>query len=276
MFSGIRRRIGHHSHWNMAFTKILLRLCDVQLLTGFGLLFSSFVSLSCYMSAYHWQIMSYLAWFSNLTHAACLTALLEYLYQHQLERNFRMTLMVVLLAGLRTAIIPTGYFNWQWAYYGTAAVPASNARCFFTQDGAQKVWESRACPKDSPSWFNKLGDGYRCNFREVPLVAPKATAAYESSILSIVLLTFSFASRSVKMFRTLSEITKYTVRQKMGLWASSVLIATARAYEKLQTTTFRKRLLNFFRPLDLMLALYLVVKLYLDVFSSEMADVSGL
>ncbi|KAF6815370.1 hypothetical protein CMUS01_12459 [Colletotrichum musicola] len=26
MFSGLRRRLGHHSHWNMAFTKVLRRL----------------------------------------------------------------------------------------------------------------------------------------------------------------------------------------------------------------------------------------------------------
>ncbi|KAE9582980.1 hypothetical protein CGMCC3_g1249 [Colletotrichum fructicola] len=119
---------------------MFLTLCDVQILTGFGLLFSSFVGLTCYMSAYHWQIISYLAWFSNLTHAACLTALREYLYHHKMERNFRMMLMIVLMAGLITAIVPTGYFNWGdlddkyiiWDQ-GTAGVPASNARCFFSQ-----------------------------------------------------------------------------------------------------------------------------------------------
>ncbi|KAF4887614.1 hypothetical protein CGCFRS4_v010410 [Colletotrichum fructicola] len=140
MFSGLRRRLGHHSHWHMALTKMFLTLCDVQILTGFGLLFSSFVGLTCYMSAYHWQIISYLAWFSNLTHAACLTALREYLYHHKMERNFRMMLMIVLMAGLITAIVPTGYFNWGdlddkyiiWDQ-GTAGVPASNARCFFSQ-----------------------------------------------------------------------------------------------------------------------------------------------
>ncbi|KAF5489300.1 Oxidoreductase andH [Colletotrichum siamense] len=252
---------------------ILLKFCDVQLLTGFGLLFSSFVGLTCYMSAYHWQIISYLAWFSALTHAACLTALREYLYHHQMERNFRMILMIILLVGLIIAIWPTGYFNWDARLVetqGTASVPTSNARCFFSQKSIQSAWEGRLCGQIGGS------DKYHCNFKEDEYgreLKPSATTAYDSSILSIVLLIFSFFTRSVKMFRALSKMTKKTIRQKLGHWAASCLTATARRYPHFGTTALRRKLLSVFRPLDVMVALYLVVKLYLDVLLSEMSDI---
>ncbi|KAK2058239.1 hypothetical protein LY76DRAFT_63889 [Colletotrichum caudatum] len=266
MSKGLRRRLGHHTYWDMALSRILLQLCDVQLLTGLGILFSSFFSLAGYMSAYHWQIITYLAWFSNLTHAACLTALREYFHHHQMERNCRMILMLVLLAGLVTAIVPTGYFNWRSAFQGTAGVPASNARCFFSQDFIQSAWKRRLCNEHE---WQTLADGYRCNSKRTPL----RTTAYESSIISITILTFSFASRSFKMFRTVSEISKDAVRQRVGRWASSCLMVTATGYRYFGTAALRRKLLAAFRPLDLMIALYIVAKLYLEVLSSEMVDV---
>ncbi|KAK1995572.1 hypothetical protein LX36DRAFT_725136 [Colletotrichum falcatum] len=272
VFNKLRRRLGHHSYWDMALRKILLQLCDIQLLTGLGILFSSFVSLAGYMSAYHWQIITYLAWFSNLTHAACLTALRKHLHHRQMERNCRMILMLVLLAGLVTAIFPTGYFNWRSYFQGTAGLPASNARCFFSPDFVQSAWDGRICTGISQT----IADGYRCNRKQDfdgSELTPLRTSAYESSVVSIVILTLSFTSRSIKMFRTSSEIAKGTIRQKLGHWASSCLTATAAGYRHFGTTASRRKLLTVLRPLDLMIALYLVVKLYLDVLLSEMADV---
>ena len=69
--------------WEQALTRVLLGMCDVQLLAGTGILLSGYISVTSYISAYHWQLVVYLAWFSNLTHIACLTALRGYLHQHQ-------------------------------------------------------------------------------------------------------------------------------------------------------------------------------------------------
>ncbi|KAK3682974.1 hypothetical protein B0T22DRAFT_445128 [Podospora appendiculata] len=52
-----------------------------------GILFSAYLDLASNLSAYHWQLVVYLAWFANLTHIACLTLLRGYLYEHQRERN---------------------------------------------------------------------------------------------------------------------------------------------------------------------------------------------
>ncbi|KAK3897027.1 hypothetical protein C8A05DRAFT_20128, partial [Staphylotrichum tortipilum] len=70
-------------------SQVLLWMYGVQLFTGIGILLAGYIGMSC-TSAYHWQLLVYLAWFSNLTHIACLTALRRYLYQHQSARNWRL------------------------------------------------------------------------------------------------------------------------------------------------------------------------------------------
>ncbi|KAF4847758.1 hypothetical protein CGCSCA4_v005166 [Colletotrichum siamense] len=274
MFAGLRKRLGHdsRSRWTMAFNKILLSMCDIQLLTGLGILLSGFISLSCYMSAYHWKLISYLAWFSNLTHAACLSALRAHFYSNQTERNYRMVLMAVLLAALITAMVPTSYFNWDTPWESTASVPSSNARCFFSQNTAQAVWNSRIC-KDG-RYSGKLADGYQCIHPSG--VGPiTATNSYESSMISIGLLIFNFVSRSIKMFRTLSEITKDAIRGKVARWSAHCLTATVKAHRRFGNTSPKRRLLAILRPLDLMISSYLVAKLYLEIMLSELADVSA-
>lgn len=118
-------------------------MCDAQLLTGIGILLSGYLALSCFISAYHWQLIVYLAWFSNLTHMACLIAMRSYLHQKQSERNWRLALMTLLWLGLVPAIIPTVFFNWA-NEEPTSALPASNARCFFDTHIASILFNNTA------------------------------------------------------------------------------------------------------------------------------------
>lgn len=194
--------------------------------------------------------------------------------------------MAILLAGLIAAILPTGYFNWETTladHQGTASRPASNARCFFSQTSIQAAWNIQ--PHDDEEITAVPAPPRRSVYMNVDDIGdiprsrhgrstPQSTTAYESSILSILLLTFSFFSRSVKMFRTLSNIAKTTVRQRVAYWAASCLIATAASCRPSGTALLRCKLLAIVRPVDLMITLYLVVKLYLDLLLSEMADVS--
>ncbi|KAF5486804.1 hypothetical protein CGCS363_v013517 [Colletotrichum siamense] len=269
MFSRLRRRLGYHIGWDLAMNKILLNLTDIQLLTGLGILFSSFLSLRCYMSSYHWQINTYLAWFSSLTHTACLSALRGYFYRNQIERNFRMLFMSILFVGLITALVPTGYFNWDNSQsLPTAGVPASNVRCFFSQRVAQDVWNHRTCANAT---ILRATDGNYCNPSGISMTSTKA---FESSVISILLLSFSFIGRFIKMFRTVSEIAKDNVRETTARLAVSGILATIRAYHRYGATRIRKKILAVVRPLDLMIAAYLAVKLYLEVVFSELADAS--
>lgn len=64
------------------------------------------------MSCYHWQIVVYLAWFSSLTHMACLTFSRSYLFHHTGQRTWRLAAMAVLVILLSIAFIPTGNFDW--------------------------------------------------------------------------------------------------------------------------------------------------------------------
>ncbi|TEA13042.1 Oxidoreductase andH [Colletotrichum sidae] len=181
--------------------KILLTLCDVQLLTGTGILLSGFIGLRDYVSTYHWELITYLAWFSNVTHAACISCLRGYFYSSQTERNWRIGFMTVLLVGLVTAIVPTAYFD-------GAAQPWSNARCFFDSELAEETWRGEDNILVATNGTREdRGDDFRW---------ARSTAAYESHVISIFIVIYSFATRVIKTFRISSDFAKLTLRERLG------------------------------------------------------------
>lgn len=139
-------------------------MCDVQLFNGLGILTSGFISISCGLQAYHWQIVVYLAWFSSVTHLSCLTILRQYLSRRPTETYVRYILMVVLVLVLMVAIVPTGFFNWAskeagpiWTGYGgtflvggddiwevifTAADQSSPASCFLDIRLGSRIYDA--------------------------------------------------------------------------------------------------------------------------------------
>lgn len=252
---------------------MLLAICDIQLLTGLGILLSGFIGLSCYVSAYHWQLIVYLAWFSNLTHAACLSSLRTYLYKHQTERNWRLALMLLLLTGLVTALIPTAYFNWEstksddWWYIHESSITntSANARCFFNQIAAKAAWIDICAQTLSNSACSLEFD------------SAQGTTAYETQILSLILLLFNFITRFSKVFRTLSHFSRRNIRDKIGHLGLSMIDATTSLYRRSYSSSHPiiRYILAIFRPLDIILAAYLLMKLYADILSSELSDVSG-
>ncbi|KAK1656842.1 hypothetical protein BDP55DRAFT_639266 [Colletotrichum godetiae] len=222
------------------------------------------------MSAYHWQIICYLAWFSSITHVACLSALRTYFFQHRTERNYRLGLIVILLAGLITALIPTGYFNWSASLSPgkTASLSPSNARCFSWRKTAQALHDS----SNSHYYGRSSSSPPRSIYRRRDNSTIEWTLAFETSTTSILILTFSFFGRASKLFRKTSQLAKNILRETLGHWAVSCLQITAVRCRKFGTTPFRKTLLAVFRPLDLTIATYLVAKVYMDAVSSELAD----
>ncbi|KAF6787304.1 hypothetical protein CSOJ01_15264 [Colletotrichum sojae] len=270
-FRWLRKLPRNQWHWEMALTKVLLNLCDIQLLTGLGLLFSGFMGLTCYVSAYHWELICYLAWLSNLTHVACLSSLRSFFYRNQAQRNWRMVSMAILFAGLVAALFPTAYFNWA---NGTASVPSSNARCFFRHDTAQTIWDHRVCrPNLTSSTQFDAADGYGCNDDNLSI---SATSAYESMILSLLLVSSSFLIRSARMFKSLSDVAKESVLHSLGRWSRSLLRVAIAAHRRLSTGRFTRRLVALVRPLDMVIGIQLVARLYWDILSSEIFDVSCL
>ena len=240
-------------------------MCDVQLLTGFGILLSGYISLSCFISAYHWQLVVYLAWFSNLTHLACLTALRRYLHQHQSERNWRLLLMTILWAALIPAMVPTAFFNWPNYWEPTASLPSSSARCFFNVKIGRALFNDTVC-FDDPNVDNKPHECVQITFLE--------TSGLQSAIVSILLLGFSFLSRVIKLTKSLSD----TVRVKVRRWTSDQYIKLlVKWINKIVTNPRRSTVARRFQNLvgiKPWIALYLVVKLYADLLVSDASDVS--
>lgn len=105
-------------------------MCDNQLLTGSGILVSGFVAMTHdELSAYHWQILTYLAWFSGLTHISGLIFLRKYFFYNQVQRNFRLFFMFLHAVCVAIALIPTG---WPTAY-------GRHAQCFWEQSTYKEV-----------------------------------------------------------------------------------------------------------------------------------------
>ncbi|KAF6820673.1 hypothetical protein CPLU01_12698 [Colletotrichum plurivorum] len=257
--------------------QVLLMMCDIQLLTGLGILLGGFIGLSCSVSAYHWQLIVYLAWFSNLTHAACLSSLRTYLYKNQTQRNWRMTLMSLLLAGLIAAIVLTAYFNWDGSLSeSSASSPSSNARCFFTLSSAKEAWKS-ACSQNPSDSTHTRHHQRMCELRP-PFSQSPGTISYESHIISLLLLTFNFTTRFTKMFRGLSTVARADVRDRISRLGLSITNTAIRLHRHYYSNNYPiiRVVLAIFRPLDIILSFYLLVKLYIDIFFSEICEVRGL
>ncbi|KAH6687223.1 hypothetical protein F5X68DRAFT_239739 [Plectosphaerella plurivora] len=124
-----------------AFNECMRSICDTQLVTGVGILFSAYYILNKtdsdgkgLITAYHWQIAVYLAWLSNLTHMTGLTFLRKYLAHHKTERLWRTVSMICLFLLVFIAFPPLLYFNWDADDIESEAQPStasSNAFCYY-------------------------------------------------------------------------------------------------------------------------------------------------
>ena len=258
--------------WEQALTRVLLGMCDVQLLAGTGILLSGYISLTSYISAYHWQLVVYLAWFSNLTHIACLTALRGYLHQHQLERNWRLFFMTVLWAGLIPAMVPTAFFNWpdeskpyQLVKEPTASFPSSSAQCFFDLGVGHALFLNNT---DFLCSSNNTSPHYRC-----PRMTISETTAMQSATVSILLLAFSYVSRVIKLTKRLSDSIHATVRRRTSDWYTRRLVGRINQIATNQRRSGVATRAQILIQVKARIALYLVVKMYADILTSDASDV---
>lgn len=77
----ISNRAKSSQKWSAAIESAVLMFSDQQLVTDIGILVSGFTQLLCSLSAYHWQVIVDLAWFSSLPHLTTLTALRAFFSQ---------------------------------------------------------------------------------------------------------------------------------------------------------------------------------------------------
>ncbi|KAH6856228.1 hypothetical protein B0I37DRAFT_71750 [Chaetomium sp. MPI-CAGE-AT-0009] len=266
--------LSERPRWEHAFTKVLLGMCDVQLLTGIGILFSGYISMPCFISAYHWQLVVYLAWFSNLTHIACLTALRSYLHQHQLERNWRLFFMTVLWAGLIPAMVPTAFFNWS-RLEPTSSLPGSSGRCFLDIGVGRALFNDTACFEymRQRSDYRIIDGTGQADKNYCTTRALIDTSAVQSAIISILLLGLSYFSRVIKLTKFLSYRVRVTIRRGTS---DRYIKRLAQSINKIATnprlSIAAKRVQNLVY-VKVGIALYLVAKMYADLLVSDASDV---
>lgn len=162
----------------------------------------------------------YLAWFANLTHLSGLTFLRTYLYTHPRERYLRVTFMAVLFVMLVVSEIPTAFFNWPNAfshlarkYITTGHEPAAFPERFISRPSAIVVTgansssfaacyfnlgQSARLYREQVDWYQAMQENHTMFEGVFPLSEADtvawftATTAYQSTLISILLLVFSF------------------------------------------------------------------------------------
>nr|POE80005.1 hypothetical protein CFP56_08071 [Quercus suber] len=114
------------SEWHDALQKAAIIFSDQQIITGIGILLAGHCNIGSGLSAYQWQIITYLAWMSSNVHLTTLTLLREWLQLNTVLRRWRVTGMVILMVLLFCALIPTRSKSWVsviqndiWTPYGS-------------------------------------------------------------------------------------------------------------------------------------------------------------
>lgn len=210
----------------------------------------------------------YLAWFANVTHITTLTFLRDYLHSRNdlLERNLRIFSMLLFLLLLLVAEFPTGFFNWSnanstiyipgWFTDSEAQVAnaSSYARCFFNLKTVQQRLVNAECTWCTPRFQD--------------------TTAFQGMIVSMVLLVFNFGSRVVKLSMTLSSIFNHKVRETLSQWSRHLILRTVCSKRNSAPPHWpeNRRTYVITKPL---MALFLLARLYLDLGTSTLAEVSS-
>ena len=225
----------------------ILGMCDLQFVTGFGILISGVIDLPKGISAYHFFLVTHLAWFSNLTHLCGLTVLRKYFHTRPIEKFIRIICMVILADMLLVAIGPTLYFNWDHLGEGTASLAGTNAICFYD-------------PFRPNDWHK--------NFEEYRSGVASSTA-FGSGMMSVVLLVLTL-SRTIKLHYPLSNpfkrIRKYVGAKNVN--HMSILANRGTEISGIRAIAVRRGLLYS------QVASSLTVRLYCDLVISTFSDVS--
>lgn len=240
-------------------------MCDVQVITGIGVLISGYLSLSCGLSTYHWKMVVSLAWFSSVTHLSGLNILRNHLRAHACKRNIRFGLMFILLVCLTIALIPTGFFGWEET--GPMMVFMSDpALCYFNTGLAEHIRRTRSCgnPSDKGCQSDPI----------------EFTAAFQTMVISVALLAFGFFTRSAKVFKPLSKFVSCNLRRPLSHMLQNNLARLASLIESIEQQAEQKPYalykadalrIFFFWPL---LSIFIAFRLMVDSCSSMLAEVS--
>ncbi|KAI1371841.1 hypothetical protein F4677DRAFT_283037 [Hypoxylon crocopeplum] len=161
-----------------AFDKFVVNMADIQIVNGLAILIAGMALLPQSLSALHWKMIVYLAWFSCITNLSALTFLRRYLIHNPFERIWRLGSTFILLVALMVSLVPTGHFFWRTDNTADLedAAPSAYAICYFNTDDFKGT-----------SYIGK-----------------------NSMLLSMLLLVFSYMVKMFKLYRPLSFCRLYS------------------------------------------------------------------
>ncbi|CAG8179328.1 unnamed protein product [Penicillium nalgiovense] len=230
-----------NSQVERGFTECILAMSDLQIVTGLSILISGYTQLPQGLSSFHWMVIVDLAWFSSLTHLACLTLLRNHLYNHSIQRIWRLFCMAALVILLTVALSFTGGYDW-------TSVSISST---INKDAALSVIRPAMCQTSSGT---------------------RSTVTYYAMVFSILLMVFGFVARIVKSHKTMSVGIWGKARAELGMQARRLLSITFTWCCLGSSRKSLKRML-FYRPL---LTTFFAARLFLDAWSSMFLEVSWL
>jgi hypothetical protein len=209
-------------------------MSDLQILTGTSILISGYVQLRCGISAFHWQIIVLLAWFSSITHLSCLTFLRNHLYNRPRERAWRLVAMGLMILILLVAMVPTGGYS--WSVY------------------------------DNNLWNPTPQDYAICYLRPAGDLDAMVLA---SMVVSVLLLVLGFIHRVIRLHESLSVLILGRARTVCSEKARHFL---RRVYTNMhmETSGLTFKRMFVYRPL---LAIFLTARNLLDLWNSMFIEV---
>lgn len=225
----------------------MIMICDIQILTGIGILVSAFCTLGGPhgVSAYHWLMAVYLSWLSNITHATGLTFLRQYLSANPSQRTFRFIFMAILFLLLIVALIPTGFFEWNSHEYRQS--PYAFARCFF----ATRVPLVPGVPRP-------------------PAGLPEGSGT--TMILTICLLTYTFMTRIVKVSDIWSAHIRRLLRHPLsGAATRLVTYLDSKIGQHVESQKLHRLLSDIF--IIPLIAIHVTVRIHTDFYTSYLSEV---
>ncbi|CAO2652751.1 Nn.00g021620.m01.CDS01 [Neocucurbitaria sp. VM-36] len=181
-----------------AMEKSVLILSDLNLVTGIGLLISAYSQLDCGISAYHWQIMVFMAWFASFSFVSAMAFLEGYFQTNNNLRIIRVFFMCVLASLLIAALLPTGSKRWlnQYVGDGDGFYPSLSTACYYREL--------------SMSSFVRRG--------------PKIW----SMLFSVAVVAFSYIHCGMRLFDPTAETTRKYLRTWPGSKSKQILFALER------------------------------------------------
>ncbi|CAG8958333.1 hypothetical protein HYFRA_00000690 [Hymenoscyphus fraxineus] len=100
------------TRWSLAFRNTIIGFADQQVVTGISVIIAGAFQIQKGFSAYHWEVVVNLAWFSSVTHLITLTALRDDIHNHRIENNttrLRIIGMSTLMIILIVSMYPMGF-----------------------------------------------------------------------------------------------------------------------------------------------------------------------